>query len=154
MGLEKSRPIYFASLIGILSIKVTMTAFPTTRYPLPRNIVEVRVFNDENKTHHWMNAYPGRIQQFFEFALANREQKFQADPMPGVSGPATLALELIFVNVPPHFPLISLINHLRDEQQHYCTEFPNPTFTFEELEYALVNWVAKGAPSDDSTGNS
>lgn len=125
-----------------------MTAFPDVRYPLPRNIVEERILNSENNTHYYINVQANRLQQFFDFVLANRVGYSQkVAQMPGVAGPATLALEQIFVNVPARFPLMDLIRFLRSEQKRFCGgEYANPTITYEELEESLTRWVAKGIP--------
>lgn len=126
-----------------------MTAFPNTGYPLPRNIQEVRVLNSDNNTHYYMSVYDNRLRQFFAFVLADRKTCLQKTQMPGVAGPATLALEQLFTNVPTRFPLVDMIKWLRQEQKMLCGgEYPNPTITYEELEDALTRWVAKGIPDD------
>jgi hypothetical protein len=127
-----------------------MTAFPNTRYPLPRNIQEVRVLNSDNNTHYYMSVYANRMEQFFAFVLADRKTCLQKiNQMPGVAAPATLALEQLFTNVPPRFPLPDMIRWMRQEQKMLCGgEYPNPTITYEELEDALARWVAKGIPDD------
>jgi hypothetical protein len=123
-----------------------MTSFPAEKYPLKPSVAEIRVLNSENNTHYYMNLYVPTVKEFFKFLLANRKNVYQTNGMPGVAGPATLALERIFANVPTKFPLMDLIRFLRQEQKHFCGEFmfsptyPNPTITYEELEDALVRW--------------
>jgi hypothetical protein len=122
-----------------------MTTFPNQRYPLPQNIAEVRILNSENNTNYFINLYVDKAEDFFRFALANRKTALHPSPMPGVSGPATLALEMLFLNVPARFPLTDLIKFLRNEQKSFNNgEYPNPTMVFEEIEDALIRWYVQG----------
>jgi hypothetical protein len=118
------------------------------------NIAEVRVLNSEINTHYYMNLYVPEVKEFFQFVLANRKIVPPPNGMPGVSGPATLALERLFANVPSKFPLVDLIRFLQKERGHFCS-ISNPAvetldITCEEIEDALIRWYIQGEKRSDA----
>lgn len=102
---------------------------------------EVRVLNQENHTHYYLEIRPERLTQFYNFMERNRCVATSTSKMPGVSGAAVIGLTAIFTVVPSRFPAESILIWLRDEQQAYCGgDFLNPTITVEEIELALAKF--------------
>jgi hypothetical protein len=87
-----------------------------------------------------MMVWRDKIESFFAFFKENRKQ-VTPSPIPGVCGPASLALSYIFYMVPHQFPLVALVDWLIEQQAE--------KITFAEMEDALARWYVKG--SDDAT---
>ncbi len=101
---------------------------------------EIRVLNKSVNTHYYMQVWDDKVTEFFAFFKENRKQVVPS-PIPGVCGPASLALSRIFYMVPHQFPLVFLVDWLIENQQDWTGI--KEKITFAEMEDALVRWYCK-----------
>lgn len=119
--------------------------------PGSTKLTEVRVLNSEIKTHYYLSLREDRLREFYTFMLANR-RTVSFGHLPGFSGPTILGLTTIFTYIPSKFPVVDVINWLRNEQKTYLGEYPNPTLTSDEICTALASF-AEMRTQIDGQGN-
>lgn len=114
---------------------------------MPRhpNLIDVRILNSENNTFYFFALREDRIRAFYQWIAANRRTAFGAF-IPGISGHAIEGLKCIFSRPPDKFPAMDILNWLRNEQKTYLGDYPNPTITVQEIEYALEQFRLTAAP--------
>ena len=108
------------------------------------NLEEVQILNSEQNQLFWMYMQVDKFKEFLNFLKTHRNPSAKSDPMPGVSGGAALALNLIFTRVPEKFPLTDLIHFLSEritvEWGIVSDSIPDPAITKDELEDSLTKW--------------
>jgi len=106
------------------------------------NTEEVRILNTENNTHYFFYIRTDRLAEFYKFLMANRNAGQPQSVMPGISGAAAYGLDCLFFGPKPgRFPAKDILDWIRSQQLAQLGEYPNPTVSSQEIEFALGKWA-------------